>query len=87
MLFLLAACGSRTFPPPSEVYAEALARFDGNGDGALSPDELAAYDPVPDTFARMDSSGDGSVDLAEFTYFIHANQPRALVSRKPGIPR
>lgn len=87
MLLLLTACGSSTFPPPATVFAEALARFDGDHDGTLSREELARYDPMPETFTKMDSSGDGKVDTEEFTYFIHANQPRALVSRKGMGPK
>lgn len=84
---VLSACGGGAFPPSEEVFAEALARFDKSGDGTLSREELAAYDPLPDTFGRMDSNADGSVDVGEFTYYIHANQPRALVSRKGEGPR
>ena len=87
MLLILMACGSSTFPPPTSVFAEALARFDGDKDGTLSREELGRYDPLPDTFTKMDRSADGKVDLDEFTYFVHANQPRALVSRKGMGPK
>ena len=82
-----AACGGGAFPPSREIFAEALARFDADKNGTLSREELAAYDPLPDTFSRMDQDADGAVTVDEFTYYIHANQPRALVSRKGEGPR
>ncbi len=80
-ILLLLACGSQKFPAPDAVYAEALARFDGDGSGTLSREEYDRFDPLPDTFDKMDSGKDGAVNVEEFKYFVLANQPRALVAR------
>lgn len=63
-------------------YSQAFKRFDRNGDGKMSGEELAAYfmsigDPLPrqgaqEVIANFDSDGDG---LLEFDDFVRMMEP------------
>ncbi len=90
-LVVVAACGvpeaSGLFPPAATLHAEAHARFDPDGDGRITADEYAVFDPEPGVFRVMDTSGDGTVTAEELQAFVLARQPRALVSRRGMGPR
>jgi hypothetical protein len=45
--------------------AQMIERFDGDADGLLSPEELAAGPRAETMFERIDADGDGSVTAAE----------------------
>jgi hypothetical protein len=74
------------FPPSAQLYAEALARFDGDHDGVVTRAEFARFDQTPADFTGIDTSGDGAIDAPEFAVFIRSKQPRELVSRRQPRP-
>lgn len=80
------------FPSSAELYAEAHARFDPDGDGLITATEYQAFEPDPTAIGKLDGNKDGGVTAVEFAAFVHSRQPRALVSKRgvgevPGPPR
>ena len=75
------ACGGGpAFPTAPELYAEALARFDGNGDGVVDAAEYARFDTTPGAFQDIDSGKDGRIDAAEFGKWLETTEPRAMTA-------
>ena len=65
------------FPDSDALAAEALARFDGDADGAVTVVELQARSAAPGIAAELDSSRDGTIDVEEFKAWIRYAVPRA----------
>ena len=72
---VLAGCAlgtlAQTTPAPAmskdKVAVEAaFARYDANGDGKLSKEELAGMPAIAAKFAELDKNKDGFLSMAEF---------------------
>ena len=78
----------------SKVYLEAFKRFDQDGSGDLSPDELRAVlasldDELPEAeieriIAEADADGDGSIDYHEFANMMQARKRLLFMASKLG---
>ena len=64
ILALAAACRS-TAEPPSAVWLHLETRYDGDGDGRLTPAEC---EREGEEFARLDQDGDGVLTAADFPH-------------------
>lgn len=68
----LAGCGKSEVSQlrtgdPAEAAASVFKQCDGNQDGKLAADELAASPALVEGLTRIDANRDGAVDLAEMT--------------------
>jgi Ca2+-binding EF-hand superfamily protein len=75
-LALLLACAGTRFATEEAVIAEALARFDLDGDGAIDGQEYARFAPRAESFEDLDLDGDGAIDALEFATFLATASPR-----------
>ena len=73
---LAGACGSASPPTRAEVLAEALARFDSNGNGTIESNEYPPFHPVDQGFKDLDSNGDSAITVDELGAFLQDTQPR-----------
>jgi hypothetical protein len=52
---------------PEEAATKVMELYDGNKDGKITSDELAASPALVDGLSRIDTNRDGAIDLAEMT--------------------
>jgi len=74
--FLAAVVGSQLLRQDS-VVREAFQRFDRDGSGSISPDEMTALlgcrfcgEAMEKIFGEMDANSDGTVDFGEFCSIV-----------------
>ena len=63
-------------PTEDEVFGGAMARFDRDGDGAISPAEYALVADGTTPFSALDADADGRVVVSEFTAWVKVTEPR-----------
>jgi Ca2+-binding EF-hand superfamily protein len=74
MGILLAALGSTAL---AQRGGRALERFDKDGDGRLSPAEVAEAPCLRDEFAALDANKDGALSREELAAFHQNRKQRA----------
>lgn len=57
-------------PDPDETAAAAMAKYDGNGDGSLSADEIAGSPGLVVAKTRIDVDGDGQLNEQEIVDYF-----------------
>ena len=75
----MGGCGrsvGNAFPTPNALWAEAHARFDGDGDGRISRTEYDWFASEPDEFDVVDKDKSGGVDAAELGAFLARSRYR-----------
>lgn len=71
----LPACGP-TFASSEELWSEALARLDLDGDGVVTREEYEVCAGPGDRFEDIDTSADGRVSVTELYQFTVSHEPR-----------
>lgn len=71
----LPSCGP-TFATSEQLWSEALARLDLDGDGVVTQEEYEVCAGAGDRFEDIDTSGDGRVSVSELYQFTVSHEPR-----------
>ncbi len=81
-LWLSGGCAhplASAFPTPAALWAEALARFDGDSDGGISREEYAWFGEAQGEFDLLNANGDEEIDAVELGAYLARTRYRKEV--------